>query len=597
MLRDCIEIFKKIYDEKGERLILDSYELSAGTYRTILVEDDAFRVIETVEIGRTKKDENQGDGMDPGLYYELKFYDYHSKLLGTNKAVDTKKAIHSNNYMAFFVKKNSIAERKIDVGAIDRYYDTLKDPFIKYKKGKTADIYREFEGTNGAPDGELIEKIRLFVKSGKCWDDIDCSRKDYLKIFFLLPDKDETETLYRKEGARYLVPNLYLNNDYNISMQDRTLGLPGNNMGMNSKKPYLLHKTRMVETPYLLERETAMMQNLFFDYLLGNVSKGKANIYLGDGGGKPMMISVSDWETPGAVSDGYYLRLQKGKNGAEIIKADVVTHYSSSMEEPFILKAYVPIGPKSEESRLPYGEKIRELEKLKDLIDRIFFNGFLRSNFFTNPRDIPAGEAAVKRCMLESRDTLHSWFYMGNPRNADRVLEKVSWELIKSSLSKEDGIYEARRRGNLRWSLMDYFSGDERMWKSMGDVRTRLREHINSGEEWVFDDGNELSYAIGQAVRYLLSKSRAAKLRSDVINPFIRSRNFASIKRRLLQLYERYNYDIYAVKGNRAHSMMSHILRAGEDLEMSREMIAAGFMDDPIIYEPKEDRKGAEDDE
>lgn len=199
--------------------------------------------------------------------------------------------------------------------------------------------------------------------------------------------------------------------------------------------------------------------------------------------------------------------------------------------------------------------------------------------------------------MLESRDTLHSWFYMGNPRNADRVLEKVSWELIKSSLSKEDGIYEARRRGNLRWSLMDYFSGDERMWKSMGDVRTRLREHINSGEEWVFDDGNELSYAIGQAVRYLLSKSRAAKLRSDVINPFIRSRNFASIKRRLLQLYERYNYDIYAVKGNRAHSMMSHILRAGEDLEMSREMIAAGFMDDPIIYEPKEDRKGAEDDE
>lgn len=373
MLRDCIEIFKKIYDEKGERLILDSYELSAGTYRTILVEDDAFRVIETVEIGRTKKDENQGDGMDPGLYYELKFYDYHSKLLGTNKAVDTKKAIHSNNYMAFFVKKNSIAEGKIDGGAMDRYYDTLKDPFIKYKKGNTADIYREFEGTNGAPDGELIEKIRLFVKSGKCWDDIDCSRKDYLKIFFLLPDKDETETLYRKEGARYLVPNLYLNNDYNISIQGRILGLPGNNMGMNSKKPYLLHKTRMVETPYLLERETAMMQNLFFDYLLGNVSKGKANIYLGDGGGRPMMISVSDWETPGAVSDGYYLRLQKGKNGAEIIKADVVTHYSSSMEEPFILKTYVPSGAKPEESRLPYGEKIRELEKLKDLIDKVFF--------------------------------------------------------------------------------------------------------------------------------------------------------------------------------------------------------------------------------
>ena len=58
------------------------------------------------------------------------------------------------------------------------------------------------------------------------------------------------------------------------------------------------------------------------------------------------------------------------------------------------------------------------------------------------------------------------------------VLKKVSWKLIKSSFSKDNGVEEARRRGNLRWSIMNYFDNNERMWERMGDVREKLRYHI-----------------------------------------------------------------------------------------------------------------------
>lgn len=47
-----------------------------------------------------------------------------------NKPVDSKKVIHSNNYLAFAVKKESITS-KLTETIIDNYYDTLKNPLEK----------------------------------------------------------------------------------------------------------------------------------------------------------------------------------------------------------------------------------------------------------------------------------------------------------------------------------------------------------------------------------------------------------------------------------------------------------------------------------
>ena len=199
MLQDCIEIFETKYREKGERFILDNYELSPGTYRLVLIEDEALSIIETVDIKRINKEENQGSRISFDLYFQLKFYDYYSKLLEMNKPIDPKKIIHSNNYMAFAVKKASIKEGKVGKEAVERYFCVLKDPCLKYKKGKTAEIYRDFESREGAPDADLVEKIEEFILTGKCWADIDCDGKDYLKIFFVFSDEEKTKEIYREK--------------------------------------------------------------------------------------------------------------------------------------------------------------------------------------------------------------------------------------------------------------------------------------------------------------------------------------------------------------------------------------------------------------
>lgn len=593
MLQDCLDIFEQKYREKGERLILDNYELKEGTYRIVIIDGEEFNISRTVDIEKPKRGKERAvDNAMSDVHNELKFYDYYSKYLNSNKAVvgGEGKIIHSASYMAFAVKKVSLDEKDKLHRSIQKYYEILRDPLVKYKKGKTAEIYKAFEAKNNKPDVKLIDLIEKYILSGKAWEGIERDKKDYLKIFFVLPDKEETHALYRKESDRYLVPNLYNNNDYNMTVGDRTLGLPDNNMGMNSKKPYLGSRTRKVMTPYLLDQERAGLQNLFFDYLYGGAAKGKLNVYLKSGD----IIFTSDTESPEAITSGYYLRLSIGTSGAEIVSCDVVTNYTSYIKPAFVLRNFVSDEDEVKKSKLPYKQDTNELWRLRELVDNVMFNGTLKSNFFTDAKDMKM-DTVMKRCILESRDALHGWFYLGQRSNAEGALQKASWELIKRAL-REDKIFEARRIGNLRWSLVDYFNGDERMWESMNDVRERLRQHINSSREWAFEDEKELSYAIGQAVAYLLSKSKAAKKPASTINPFLNSNDLNHMKELIRRMYIKYNYQLDANGNKRENQMFSAIAMAdAEKYEADHDMIFAGFTSRQLIYEI--DEEGGEENE
>lgn len=68
------------------------------------------------------------DGRDSPKYLDFCFLDYYSKLIDMNKPIDQKKIIHSNNYYAFFIKKESLSDPKFTQSVIDEYYSILKEP-------------------------------------------------------------------------------------------------------------------------------------------------------------------------------------------------------------------------------------------------------------------------------------------------------------------------------------------------------------------------------------------------------------------------------------------------------------------------------------
>ena len=589
MLQEAMEVFQIMLQEKGERIITDAYIPKDGTYRLIVMKDDGWVIKDPVDIIFNKKTNTVdiSNDMDYLLIQEL---DYKSKLLEMNKPIDPKKVIHSNNYLSLAVKKESVTSGKLSEEIIQQYYEILRNPNKKYeKKTQARALYHVAEERLGQPDIEAIDKIEKFILANKqdIWKDINLEKKNYVKLFFVYQEEKKTKEIYKIESERYLIPNIYNNNNFNMEFEKGIVGLPNDNMGMNSKKPYLENKTRKVKVPYLLDQESALLQSKFFDYLFGQVSKKRFHIYVDNIDKK--ICSYTNKDKPEDIVSGYYLRCRMGKAGAEICEADVITHYKTKLEPGLVLKNYIEIPEERiEKSKIHYDEAIEDQWVIMDLINGIFFEGKLKNNFFTDAKDMNIYDDCLKQSILKSRNILANWFWRGEQNQLVKILDNVSLALIKNSILNDE-TFDAQRKFNLRWSLLEYLD-DQEVGVHMSEIRNQLREHINVAKdvEWDFISDEEYSYAVGQAVSYLLHLSKANNKTESYVNPFFNAKNSKVIKQRLLRMYKKYNYQIIHINGGRNAQLLSHVMEY-EPKEIKHELIMAGFTAPSLMYEKKTD--------
>ena len=213
MLKDCLDIFREELDRIAEktgdedRLILDEYIPADGDY--LLVKRDG--TIEACSVKLNKKTRMvEKVSSNTEVYDEICFYDYHSRLVSMDKPQDPKKVIHSNNYLAFWIKWDSLENGKLNIEAVDRYYDVLMNPREKYKKAQDRKMYDYIEEKIGEVNQEKLEENRKWIKENIFSLDkfnVDFIRKNYLKIFF----EDDRE-LYIQEEQRYLMTKIFNKN-------------------------------------------------------------------------------------------------------------------------------------------------------------------------------------------------------------------------------------------------------------------------------------------------------------------------------------------------------------------------------------------------
>ena len=514
MLKQIIDIIKENHIDTFEQAILDQYVPTDGTY-IIVEEDENGNLHETCRediIMDTKLKTIDRTINNFDLICEL---DYNSKLIDMNKPIDSKKIIHSNNYLSFFVKKETLGS-KLTEEIIDNYYNTLENPLLKYTKKKAKELYLDLEKELGKVDKEKLTKIKNWIKENIFNLSIDISKKNYLKIFFLY-SKDDFYT----EGKRYLMPNIYNNNDFNIKSEDLIMGLPNNNMGLNAKKPYLENKTRKTKIPYLIDLEEALLQKKLFDYFLNLASIGKYNLYIGK-----EIFALKDGEILNEKFNGIYVRLKKGKE-AEIQNVDIISDFNPKLNKKFefknVLNAdYEILYKNKKEDVEEYGIK-GKIEELQSLVDIILFNRSLIRNYFSE--EISIKDIKLKRALLMSRDKLSEWFYKGNSNNVWNVLNKAIDLVIRDSLEK--GYYpKAMNQFNLKYSLKEYLKREE---ENMADVilniKDTLRNKVFSKDENKIDSDKEYFFAVGQLTSFLLSKSKGKNKPLSLANPIINAKN------------------------------------------------------------------------
>ena len=220
MLGECLEIFGNYTQEEREKRILGDYIPKDGTY--ILVGKDG-KIREVTEFRLDKKTGEINRNAE--YLQDFLYYDYHSDLISMNKPLDAEKIIHSNNYLSFWVKKESFLNGKLTPAVIEGYYDVLEHPERKCEKTKSLSIYRKLEEEIGPVDAEALRRNKEWIEKNIFvleeyvmteWNiQIDFQKKDYLKIFF-----EADREIYQKEGDRYFIPNIYNSNQYNVTIED-----------------------------------------------------------------------------------------------------------------------------------------------------------------------------------------------------------------------------------------------------------------------------------------------------------------------------------------------------------------------------------------
>lgn len=587
LIEDCLRIFQKELNEKKDKFVLDNYTPKDGTYLLIEMKDGNFYPQEPIEIQYSKKTGELG-GRTNKKYPFVRQLDYYSKLVEMNKPIDPKKIIHSNNYLSFFIKKDSLANQKVTKDIIDGYYDVLKHPDEKYKKkGKNSyELYISVEQEIGKPDEAQIQLIQDWISENLEKLAGDSTGKDYLKIFFTLPDNRETIALYQHEGKRYLLPNIYNNNDSVINVDGKIYGLSNDNMGMNAKKPFLENKTRQTKEPYLINLEEVLLQSKFFDYLNGKASVGFTQVYVDLENEKFKFCKSGEFDED--FQYGFYIKMQKGKE-VELHNFDVIPKYNYYMRRPFNLKRIIEVTPAdSKDLKIEYGTKTK-LGEMQAIIDEIFFGKWLINNYFTNPGDFAIKDGVVKYNLIKARDRLNNWFYKGDETEISTLLQDISLELVKNSASNGYKT-KAKHQLNLRWSLMDYYSENNAMEVNMGEVRNKLREHIGCKEDWEFDNDEEYYYAVGQTVAFYLSRTRGGKKPQSYINPFMNAKRDEVIKKKLRELYRKVNFDVeIEPKDLRNRNLTGHVLEYIPRGKVNQDMMICGFVDLSLVYEKKKE--------
>lgn len=587
MLQEALEVFKDMLNTHGEDMIIRAHIPKKGTYQLIEITDDGFQVKNTLDLEFDKKSQKMMGGDDED-YPLIQTLDYYSGLLEMNKPIH-KKVIHSNNYFAIAVKKEAIMLGKLTSEIIKGYFAILRNPTIKYgNKPKARILYESVEGRFGKPKEELINRIEEYVLRMD-WEQFDLSKKDYLKIFFILDNEEETKKEYKKEQERYLIPNIYNNNNFNVFEEGRILGVPNNNMGMNPKKPYLENKTRKISVPYLLGQDEVLLQAKFFDYLNGLISQGKRHIYIDQMPGEKEILAYSITEEPKDINCGYYLQCEKEKNEVKIVEAEAVTHFRRELKHSFVLRNYMEF-PETVLKKVPfpYGQELKYRWEIRDLLNRIFFEGKLISS-----SDLSKNCSGIlRKNLMLYKGKMEDWFWKGHDVYIETAFDKFSIEFIQDAVLKGN-IFDAKQKFNLRWSLIECFDPKRKIGVEMNKIQNVLRTHINAGkdEEWDFSSDEEFSFGLGQAASYFLSLSKTNCKKDAFVNMFLKTNSVAIIRKRLMQMYQKYNYRMIHQENGRVQQLLSHLITYQPD-KIYKEQIMAGFITKLLIYEKKEKNKG-----
>lgn len=560
MIYDILEVFRREYDEKGDKLILDNYQLKDGLYLRI---DDINQSCE-VFVKSSKKVKKEGQN-ETEHYFKNKLgelknqeydwfrqRDYFSNAIDTSKAFDApKKTIHNNNYLTLFMK-------------IEEFLN-LEFTHLENKLYKKVLSFKEFNSKNEKKILEpfchsiqLLSRKKMIVKKmrwiesnlGICKDIAsEYNPKEYIRIYFA-----ENEEIYKKESAVYLALKIYNNNKYSIEVNDLIYGLSNDNMGLNGKKPFLEQKTKKTTTPFMITPEVAMQSKLFFDWL--GLQYYRTDLF------DNMFLKKHSDNGKAIINDFDYLPLK-------------IEKFDSSIQ----IKNYLLVKNKED-------YEIKELFVLENTVDEIFYNKQLKHNYFRD--DLKVSDFVSKKLqqlIFETKYAMVNYFKKFDEREFYQVVKKYGTDFATEHL-RQNRDYKAKESLNLKFSLLQH-KGEKVM-----DIKSMQEKMIRKLETSNYDslESEEFFYLSGQVAKYLMSQSEAFSKNADMLEPFLRANNAQKLKKSIDADFFKYKHKIQ-LNHYRFNNAIALIMAYEGDDKLSYFMdnFLVGVLSQNLFYMKKEE--------
>lgn len=559
MIYDILEVFNKEYQAHGDKLILDNYELKDGLYIKINNDNTIETFVKSskkIKVDNKTKTEHyfytlEGTLADNELLW-FKTRDYYSNIIETAKAYDApKKTIHNNNYLTLFMKIEEFLKVEFEYLQSKLYKKVLS--FKDFDSKNDKDILEQFCETI-KPMSRKKKIIQTMKQMEQALPQIkeqfqEHNPKEYIRIYF-----EADEKIYKDESAIYLALKIYNKNDYSITTDDIVYGLSNDNMGLNSKKPYLEHKTKSeinkkIIAPFLIQSKTAMQLKLFFDWL-----------------------TLQPYQTD--LLDNMFLNKHSDNGKAVINDYDYLPVKIEKLQSPIDITNLLTIDNKE-------SYQLNHLYELENNIDEIFYNRQLKHNYFRD--DLKVSDFVSKKLqqlIFETKYAMVNYFKKYDEKEFYQVVKKYGSDFVIEHL-RQGREYKAKESLNLKLSLLQHKGEDimdikrmqERMFKKL-----ESSNYENLSKE-------EFFYLCGQVAKYLISQSEAHEKNSDLLEPFLRAGNAQKLKKDIEFTYFKYKHKI-SINYGKFNNAMSLIMAYEDEEKLSNNMdsFLIGTLSENIFY-------------
>lgn len=558
MIYDVLEVFKKEYDEKGDKLILDNYVLKDGLY--VKINDD--KTLEYFIFDNDKKVEKKENcfkdlsgNINHEMYEWFKERDYYSGYLNSNKSFYDKK-IHNINYLSFFVKVDSFisedSKKILNRESIRKQYQYLcsYEKFTKKQEKELLENYQEYLKERSRKKDLIYkyrileEKLDLCVEKAK-----DSGIKNYIKIFF-----NEDIELYKKESNIYYTIKIFNDISYSKKLENGVYGLSDANMGLNAKKPFLEQKSKKITAPFLLLDSDALLSKKFFDWLKFQEPREKY----------PLVDSL------------FMHRDFRDKD--LILDFDYIPTQIKELTPPIKVNNYLKI-KKIEDYEL------KELFHLESKIDELFYAKQLIFNYFNNDTKVSKFVTKeLQNLLFVTKYSMINYFKKYDDREFYQVMKKYGSRFILNSLRAGYEL-KAKESLNLKLSLLKY-KGEEIM--NIEKMFLNIKNKLDNSEY----DGlskEEFFFLSGQLANYLLAQKEQHQKKQDLLEPYLRCNNTQKLKKELQFSFFQYKHALF-FSNKRFNSAMALIQAYGKKERMSDNMdsFLVGYLADNLFFEKKE---------